>query len=250
MNRNLMKSLAQWGIAHGMPLPHAPWERVSELWFLRDLLLELEVDCVLDVGANRGQFALELRGIGYAGRIVSFEPIASEFEALRTAFSKDTRWHGLNLALGSTDEVKTLTIPRLSVLSSLLDSRVEEPNARVEQVVVRRLDGLFAEALAGAACRRVFLKMDTQGFDLEVFRGAAGCLDRICGLQSELSIQPLYRRMPHYLEALSAYEAAGFELHNLSVVGRAPDHGLIELNGLMRRRATALSAGAAAGSPT
>jgi len=82
---------------------------------------------------------------------------------------------------------------------------------------------------------RVFLKMDTQGYDLEVFRGTSGCIDKIQGIQSELSIQALYKNMPHYLEVLEAYEAAGFDLYNLSVVNRVSNGGLLELNCFMRR---------------
>ena len=235
MSQNPLKTFAEWSISRGLVLPHAQWERVSELWFLRELLQRLEVDCVLDVGANRGQFAHELRRIGYAGRIVSFEPIASEFEVLRSSFAADPLWHGHAIALGAADDVMRITVPRLTVLSSLLDAQVSEPGARIERVEVRRLDAMWPALQVGGACRRVFLKMDTQGFDLEVFKGAAGCLPQVCGLQSELSIQPLYKHMPHYLEALAAYEAAGFELHNLAVVSRTAEHGLVELNCLMRR---------------
>jgi hypothetical protein len=70
-----------------------------------------------------------------------------------------------------------------------------------------------------------FLKMNTQGYDLEVFKGTAGCMDKIRGIQSELSVQPLYKNMPHFLEALDAYAAAGFDPYNLSVVNRVSDGG-------------------------
>jgi hypothetical protein len=90
--------------------------------------------------------------------------------------------------------------------------------------------------LAGISEPRVFLKMDTQGFDLQVFEGAHECLDKIFGLQSELSIQPLYRNMPHYLEVLPIYEKAGFELYNLTVASRIPDGGIQEINCFLKRK--------------
>ena len=77
--------------------------------------------------------------------------------------------------------------------------------------------------------------MDTQGYDVEVFRGASGCIADVQGIQSELSVQPMYVGMPHYLEALTIYEAAGFDLYNLSVVNRMRDGGLLELNCFMKR---------------
>ena len=78
--------------------------------------------------------------------------------------------------------------------------------------------------------------MDTQGYDVEVFRGASGCIGDVRGLQSELSVQPMYQGMPHYVEALDVYRTAGFDLHNLSVVNRTADGGFVELNCFMRRR--------------
>ena len=139
------------------------------------------------------------------------------------------------MALGANEDTLTITIPRLSVLSSLLESESSEAGARKEMVKVRRLDNIFPALKQELGVSRVFLKMDTQGYDLEVFKGAAECLDEVLGLQSEVSIQPLYKNMPHYLESLQRYEAAGFELYNLSVVNRLELGGLIEMNCFMRR---------------
>lgn len=235
MPESLVKRAVLWSISQGLRLPQPPIDRVSELVFLKDLLTQLRVDCVLDVGANRGQFASELRAIGYAGWILSFEPIATEFRVMQERFKGDAAWRGFPVALGSRDESKTMTVPGLTVMSSLLESVVTEPNARTETVQIRRLDAYLPSILPPGGVSRFFLKMDTQGYDLEVFRGAEGVLDRIHGLQSELSIQPLYKQMPHYLEALQCYEGADFELFNLSVVNRIETGGLLELNCFMRR---------------
>src|SRR5262249_38380754 len=98
------------------------------------------------------------------------------------------------------------------------------------------LDELFSHLVSGIRDPRVFLKMDTQGYDLEVFKGARSSIRNILGLQSELSVRPLYHGMPHYLEALSVYEDAGFELFDLTVVTRTSEGGLQELNCFMKRR--------------
>lgn len=236
MPKNLMKSMAVWSISQGLKLPYAHLDRMSELNYLRLLLHDMSVDCVLDVGANIGQFATELRGIGYQGHIVSFEPVGSVFQALSANFAGDVRWKGYNMALGRVDSEMTIHVPRLTVMSSLLASTQDEPGMREEVVQVRTLDGLLPQVKAELGVSRVLLKMDTQGYDLEVFRGAQGCLDDICGIQSELSVQPLYQGMPHYIESLQAYESAGYDLYNLAVVNRIESGGLLELNCLMRSR--------------
>lgn len=235
MSQNLLKSMAVWSISKGIRLPQAPLDRINELCFLRDLLSGLKIDCVLDVGANRGQFAQELRGIGYGGRIISFEPIASEFLVMKELFKDDRNWSGYQIALGSSEMSTTITIPKLTVMSSLLESKFAGADARKEQVEVRRLDNMLPMLTGDFDASRIFLKMDTQGYDLEIFKGASACLDKLQGIQSELSVQPLYENMPHYLEVLEAYEAAGFDLYNLSVVNRVSNGGLLELNCFMRR---------------
>lgn len=234
---SVMRSLALSAIARGVNAPENAVTRFLELQHLRKLLALLRVNCVLDVGANQGQFATELRRIGYRGRLVSFEPVASVYQGLAEHFRGDAEWRGYALALGSKDETATIHVqPSLTVMSSLrAPRRVRPDKLHEEQIQVRRLDGLIEEIVKDIAEPRLFLKMDTQGFDLEVFRGAGRALAWVRGLQSELSVVPIYDDMPHYLEALSAYEQAGFTLYDLTVVNRTEEGGLLELNCFMQR---------------
>jgi FkbM family methyltransferase len=235
MVASFAKSVVLWGISRGFALPQPPLERVTELTSLKRLVRQLDIDCVLDVGANRGQFASELRRIGYSGLIVSFEPIATEFAALSARFEGDSKWRGHRLALGSADERRPMLVADMTVMSSLLEPLAGTRDCRSEVIEIRRLDALVPQILSEFGVSRLFLKMDTQGFDVEVFKGASGCLEAIHGLQSEISVQPLYKDMPHYLDALAVYEGAGFELYNLSVVNRTSQGGLMEMNCFMRR---------------
>ena len=232
----LLKSATIKYVWAGMRFPLGAFERVGELQTMRELTTLLNADCVVDVGANRGQFAQELRGVGYAGRIISFEPQRSEFEVLSRQLATDREWQGHRLALGSRTDKLELMVPGLTVLGSLLRPNFKSQNSRTESVDVVRLDELLPTLLPDWRERRIYLKMDTQGYDLEVFKGAEGVLSSVVGLQSELSVQPLYEGMPHYLDALTTFERAAFELHNLSVVGRGEDGAVIEMNCYMRRR--------------
>ncbi|MES2739972.1 MAG: FkbM family methyltransferase [Pseudomonadota bacterium] len=237
MRQPLLKSLALKAVSLKMGIPEAGLDRVTELIHLKALLSLMHINCVLDVGANRGQFAHELRAIGFRGLIVSFEPVESEYLALQSRFTDDRAWIGRQLALGSAAASLTMRVPKLTVMSSLLEPVAAESDTRTETVAVQRLDAVLPAIVAAIEQPRVFLKMDTQGYDLEVFKGASACLDLVFGLQSELSVQPLYRAMPHYLEALALYEGSGFDLYNLSVVNRVADGGLLELNCFMKRPA-------------
>ncbi len=85
---------------------------------------------------------------------------------------------------------------------------------------VRRLDGVLDELTAGLAEPRVYLKLDTQGYDVEAFRGAGDRVREFVGMQSEVALMRIYEGMPRLPEALSLYEASGFEVTALYPVSR------------------------------
>ena len=192
-------------------------------WVLR----KLGINCVLDVGANKGQYARTIRRNGYTGRIVSFEPLPHLVAPLRKAAEGDPDWLVHECALGEENTAAQINVVRGSTMSSLLppsdfgrdwSSKLREQ--RTEPVELRRLDSLLDEAVAGIDNPRVYLKMDTQGYDLETFRGAGDRIDEILGMQSEVSCLPIYDDMPRWPEQLAEYEAAEFELAGMFPVSR------------------------------
>jgi FkbM family methyltransferase len=217
-------------------MPESPANRYQEFFQMKKLLDDLRINLILDVGANTGQYASDLRALGFRGTICSFEPVERSFVELEAKFRDDPRWRGWQVALGDeTTEMTINVIPALTEMSSLLAPRGDWSDLEQEQVQVRRLDELFDEVTTGVPNPRVFLKMDTQGYDLSVFEGATGCVECVMGLESELSVTPLYEGMRDYIEALSTYKAAGFTLVHLSVVSRGTEGELMELNCFMRR---------------
>jgi FkbM family methyltransferase len=240
---SLLVSLACRAIKTGISIPgEAQLGKYVDNAFLADLLKRLRINCVLDVGANRGQFAERLRLMGYEGHIFSFEPMPTEFALLEAASAGDSRWHCYNSALGRTEEIKQFNIVgtgEATVYSSFLAPRKEAAMPAVGAEVsmtVKMLDKLFPEieAIAGAGAR-YFLKLDTQGFDLEVCAGATVTLPRMLGIQSEISVQPLYDGQPGYIESLAYYQNLGLALMNLSVVNRTAIGGVLEYDCLMAR---------------
>jgi FkbM family methyltransferase len=216
---------------------------------LRGVFQRLKVNCVFDVGANRGQYARNLRGSGFEGHIISFEPMREAYLELERAAAGDPRWKVYNLALGSVEAVESFNVAEDSVFNSFLapntysqrvfgaKSRVE----RVEEVSLKRLDGIYEEAVRDIASPRVFLKMDTQGYDLEVVRGGQGCMQSVLGLQSELSLIPIYEQMPDFLQALRTFQDLGFELTALFPVTReVRTLRVIELDCVMIRAAAVM----------
>lgn len=198
----------QKSVGHYLAAEHIAW-----------ILRELKINCVLDIGGNVGEYGKRLRSGGFTGRIVSFEPIAGTADRLRDAAKDDPDWHVIECALGEIEEKAEMTVVGgRGATSSLLDvsefgkswSQRLEGNSK-QMVDVRRLDSVFDQAISGLGAPRVFMKIDTQGYDLPVFRGAGERLDDILGLQSEVASVPIYEGMARLPEQIAAYEEAGFE---------------------------------------
>lgn len=180
------------------------------------LLHHHAVDCVIDVGANRGQYATELRRYGYRGRIVSFEPMQAAFKTLRTQADNDDEWEAVPVALGAKEGMAVLNISANSISSSLLPMldrhAAAAPRSRyvdTESVRVCRLDDLYDRYVRSS---RAFLKMDTQGYERDVLAGAEASLSRCLGLQMEMSLVPLYEGQMLFPEALASVADRGYSL--------------------------------------
>jgi FkbM family methyltransferase len=216
----------------------------SLAYHLKTLLRELEIDIVLDVGAHEGEFVGFLRDVDFAGQIRSFEPVRSSFEVLTRACAADPKWRGYNVALGAEDGELEMNICSGSVFNSFLtpvkgSARfADNINVlRVEKVPVRRLESVIDDILAERPAARLFLKMDTQGYDLQVVRGAGRRLEAIRALQTELAARSTYTGMPTLPEALSELVGLGFELTGMFPVARELDHlRVIELDCVMCRK--------------
>jgi FkbM family methyltransferase len=182
------------------------------------------VNLVVDVGANVGQFGHAIRR-SYDGEIVSFEPSSGPFADLKKAAAADPRWRAEQCALGEQAAMLDMQISPLSVLNSFLKpSEFGEATfgdrgkpSSVERVPLQRMDKTLPHSVPDLSKRQLFVKLDTQGFDLQAFAGMSGLLDRVVALQSEISLRPIYAGMPDWLQSLSVYQAAGF-----SVVGMFP----------------------------
>ena len=191
---------------------------------LAELLDVLQINAVLDIGANTGQFKQEVRALGYKGLIHSFEPIPELASALKIAAASDPLWKIHPHAMGAKAETRILHILADDALSSLHRPNPEatlawsEAKTRIVrelEVSVQRLDSFFAPTQPGAALQSVFLKIDTQGSELAVLKGCGAALTRIHAVQFEASVRPAYDGGTTYPEIIAWLEAQGFVLGSL-----------------------------------
>jgi FkbM family methyltransferase len=184
-------------------------------------LLHHEIELIFDVGANIGQYAMEVRHAGFKGVIASFEPIPQIHETLLKNSENDQRWviHK-RCAVGSVSGETEINISQNSLSSSLLPMLKIHSSAAPNSIYIGKektevitLDSIF-QSYRGSD-EKVLLKIDTQGFEKQVLDGLSENLKNIFAVQLELSIVPLYKNQETYQYFFSFFERNGFMLWSL-----------------------------------
>lgn len=181
------------------------------------LLKHYQIEAIIDVGANIGQYGTELRNIGYSGQIISFEPTREAFEKLSKCAKNDPLWKVFHSSLGERDGKADINISKNSVSSSILDSLPElvesAPEAsfiKKEEIDIKKLDSIF-ESL-DLKNKNVYMKIDTQGYESQVLEGSKNTLPKIKGVQIEMALIPTYEGAMGFQEMSLKLKNLGFNL--------------------------------------
>jgi FkbM family methyltransferase len=212
--KKLVKKLinkAGWNLNRLTPSSNPTFQLLSTL-------RHINANLVFDVGANIGQFAQELRNVGYTGEIVSFEPLKTAHRVLSSASESDERWlvHP-KAAVGDHDGEVEINVAGNSVSSSILPILDAHTSAAVgsayvgtELTPILRLDSVAHQYLKPDS--RCFIKIDAQGFEWQVLDGAAEIMRKMQGVLVELSLVPLYDGQRLWRDVIGRLTSDGFIL--------------------------------------
>jgi len=204
------------------------------------LLRKEEINLVLDIGANLGQFAEGLLATGYRGRIVSFEPLSTTHDQLRANAGRYPNWTvAERTALGEkagSVEIHVSTAHASSSILNMLPSHLEAAPGSgyigAETVPVNRLDDLCPLSPTD----RVVLKIDVQGYERQVLEGAPRVLGSCRAVITEMSLAPLYEGQVLVKEMWDLLASYGFEAWSLEPGFRDPVTGrMLQFDGIFVR---------------
>ncbi|MDT8388828.1 MAG: FkbM family methyltransferase [Thiogranum sp.] len=207
----------------------------------KKILDTYNIDLLLDVGANIGQYGEEMREIGYAGRLISFEPMSKAFGILKEKAQYDNLWEVHNFGLGDREETASINISgnsfsssMLNMLPSHLKSAPASEYVDQETIQVKVLDGILPGLVTDA--KHIYLKIDTQGFEENVLKGAENSLASIDTLQVEMSLVPLYENGLLFDQLYKLLYDRGYRLMALEPGFTDPDTGqLLQADGIFHR---------------
>jgi FkbM family methyltransferase len=178
------------------------------------------IECIIDIGANVGQYAEYLRQIGFKKDIISFEPLNDAYEILKSKTKKDSRWEAYNFGIGDNEQSSKINVSKNSYSSSILDmssshldSAPDSIYVSNQKITIKRLDRLeFLEKLKD---KNLFLKIDTQGYEEQVINGSTNIINRVKGIQIEMSLKELYKDQILFEELYKKIVNLNFDLWDI-----------------------------------
>lgn len=209
---------------------------------LKKLLQTYQIDTVLDVGANIGQFAIMLRREAkFDGIIVSFEPMKGEYAKLKKAALDDPKWTVINCGLGDSESEMTINVAGNSVSSSLLPASARLLSAApyvayvgTQKINIRTLDTMYSELDLNGS--RVYLKIDAQGFESKILAGGENALTSIDTIQMEMPLVPMYHGARLLSDFLPMLNNKGYRLvHLIPGFWDRKSGELLEVDGIFHR---------------
>ena len=180
------------------------------------ILRALRPELIVDVGANRGQFSLDVRCALPGARVIAFEPLGHEADTYCRIFADTPTFSLHRVALGAADASAPLHVSAARDSSSLLpigDRQSEifpgTQEVSTEIVEVRTLDDFIDELRSGDPA---LLKIDVQGAELGVLQGASESLRLFRWIYLEMSFVELYEGQPLADNVVEELRTRGFGL--------------------------------------
>lgn len=190
---------------------------------LATLIKHHKIETIIDVGANEGQFGIEMRQQGFKGLIISVEPLNQALDNLKSVAKQLPPWEVHRFAAGETNGEIEINISEnlqsSSILSMAAQHEQSAPNSRYiskETVPMRTLDSFFDNRLN--QLESIFLKLDVQGYEKHVLLGAPNLLAKSVGILVEASLVPLYHGSILIDEMISTLNSEGYILKNIERV--------------------------------
>lgn len=201
-------------------------EKNKYLW-----LKDYSINTVFDVGANEGQFALDIRQYLPAATIYLFEPLKDCFEVLTKRFKGDDKFFGFCVALGDKNENTYIYRNEFSPSSSIQEMADIHKDAFPftkgvikEEVSVETLDNLIDKNNIELK-DQVLLKLDVQGYEEKVLKGSEKTLEKVKIILTEVSFVELYKGQVLFEDLNNFIKSKGFNFYGCSNLLLNPKNG-------------------------
>jgi FkbM family methyltransferase len=216
--KNIMKQWITQICLKYLHMAIAPWSR----WLPGQrtyLMNKLQIDGVIDIGANVGDFSKEIRKFGYKGHIYLVEPLSAPFEILSRRFLRDKFTSSFNGIINSEcgwQEIYHWGDSTTASVLKLHENRGKHHNYLVENgrqlSQSKSIDCLIFSDLILSSKKRLFIKLDVQGAENLILSNLQKVASRVSLIQVETGIQKIYKDGSHISETIQLLEKNNFTI--------------------------------------
>lgn len=216
--------------------------KVENEFFKKHLWLQnFNFKTIIDIGANKGQFASRFRLLFPSAQIYSFEPIPSDFNILCTRFKNDRNFKGFNIGLGEVAGAFDFFQNDFSDSSSLLKMKSfhkenfpKTQNESLIKIQVETLDHLSSKELELNS--QILVKIDVQGYEKMVILGGIETIKKASVLIVEVSFKELYENQVYFDSIYSLLKDLGFSyMGNYDQLISPIDGSILQADGIFIR---------------
>ncbi len=207
-----------------------------------DLFKKKDVQLILDIGANQGQYAESVLA-QMSCRVISFEPLKKEYDIIKSKLNKYANWEVYNFGLGNKNEEIKINISENSFSSSILNLNRDTINydpkigyISSQNVEIKKLESIWDKL--NISENKILIKIDTQGYEYNVIEGCSSVLKNVIGLQIEMSLVQLYEGEMLFEDLYKVVKDLGFELYLIEPGYKDPKSGkLLQIEAIFFRKA-------------
>ena len=182
---------------------------------LQNIVKETNPETIIDIGSNKGQFVMLIEQLFPNKVIHSFEPLDEPLKKQKKFFSYKKNIFFYNFALGSQTETREFFVTKRMDCSSFLrvdTKKIENDIFKIDEkknIQIKTLDEIIMNQNIN---KPILIKIDVQGFELEVLKGALELLKKVDYLLIEVSDNTIYEEQPLSIEIITFLESKNFKI--------------------------------------
>ena len=210
-------------------------ERRRTLW-----LRNMNIETILDIGANTGQFAKSMHELFPEARLYSFEPLKDCYDELLVQFKNVPQFQAFNVALGDETGLVEIHRSEYSPSSSLLPMKELHKTCfpYTKEEIIQKINIVRLDDIADSLNLRkpMLVKLDVQGYEDKVISGGKSVIGQADIVITELSVEQLYDGQPLFDEIYKTMTSMGFQYRGNYEQLCSPDDGrVLQVDGIFTR---------------
>ena len=204
---------------------------------LENMVKDINPETIIDIGSNKGQFIMLIEQLFSNKIIYSFEPLVEALEIQKRFFNYKKNIFFYNFALGSNPSTKEFFITKRMDSSSFFKiNKIKNKNYEIQSKKNIQIFTLDEVMVNKEIPKPILLKIDVQGYELEVLKGSDKILSKIDYLLIEVTDSEMYINQPISTEIIEYLKNKNFHIIKENVHLKIDNTNIVQKDLLFKKK--------------